>query len=235
MAAPTALDLLWGTPDRPRRGPRPSLSLDRIVTEAIALADADGFAAVSMQRLAERLGCAKMALYRYVPGKAELTAVMLDQALGAPPHIAETGDRSWRTALAQWSHTIHARYRAHPWAIELTTARTRPLGPNEMAWMEAALAALADTGLSGAERLDTVVLLNGHIRSLVQQTAASGPEEAESLMADQVGAVLHTHADRFPEIAAAYSATGGDRGAALDYGIDRILDGVGVLIERRGS
>ena len=84
-APPTALDLLWGTRDRPRRGPRPSLSLDRIVAEAISLADEEGLANLSMQRLAERLGCAKMALYRYVPGKSELVALMVDAALGDPP------------------------------------------------------------------------------------------------------------------------------------------------------
>src|ERR1700742_2125383 len=85
MATPSALDLLWGTPARPRRGPKPSLTRERIVTAAIALADAEGLASLSMQHLAERLGCAKMALYRYVPGKAELVALMLDAGLGDPP------------------------------------------------------------------------------------------------------------------------------------------------------
>jgi len=93
MAAPTALDLLWGTRDRPRRGPRPSLSLDRIVAEAISLADAEGLANLSMQHLAERLGCAKMALYRYVPGKSELVALMVDTALGDPPQLLGLGVR----------------------------------------------------------------------------------------------------------------------------------------------
>ena len=109
MAAPTALDLLWGTRDRPRRGPRPSLSLDRIVAEAISLADAEGLANLSMQHLAERLGCAKMALYRYVPGKSELVALMVDAALGDPPEppapaspdVADRPDaRARRTAMA---------------------------------------------------------------------------------------------------------------------------------------
>src|SRR5580693_8990221 len=93
MAAPTALDLLWGTAQRPRRGPRPSLSLEQIVTEAIALADAEGLANLSMQHVAERLGCAKMALYRYVPGKTELVALMVDAGLGDPPEVP--GGASW--------------------------------------------------------------------------------------------------------------------------------------------
>src|ERR1700734_2379649 len=85
MAAPTALDLLWGIPDRPRRGPRPSLSLARIVTEAISLADAEGLSNLSMQRLGGRLGGGEMGLYRYVPGKSELVALMVAAALGDPP------------------------------------------------------------------------------------------------------------------------------------------------------
>ena len=156
MAAPTAFDLLWGTPQRPRRGPKPSLSLERIVTEAIALADAEGLANLSMQHLAERLGCAKMALYRYVPGKAELVALMLDAGLGDPPSAPPTesaapgrpaalGEEPWRAVLRLWATTIFDRYRAHPWAIE-ASAGSRPTGPHELAWMETALAALAGTG-----------------------------------------------------------------------------------------
>src|ERR1700735_4654408 len=137
MAAPTAFDLLWGTPQRPRRGPKPSLSLERSVTEAIALADAEGLASLSMQRLAERLGCAKMALYRYVPGKAELVALMLDAALGAAadpgaPGLAVPvpGGEPWRAQLRTWAATMFERMLAHPWAHELAQG-VRPVGPNE--------------------------------------------------------------------------------------------------------
>jgi AcrR family transcriptional regulator len=160
MPAPTALELLWGTQQRARRGPKPALSLERIVGEAIALADAEGLTNLSMQRLAERLGFTKMSLYRYVPGKAELTALMLDAAIGTPPE--PTAD--WRAGLQTWADLIFARYSAHPWAIDLTTGQ-RPVGPNELGWMETALTALAGTGLTGSERLDTIVLLNGHVRS----------------------------------------------------------------------
>lgn len=235
MTGPTAHELLWGTSQRPRRGPKPSLSLERIVTEAIALADAEGMAAVSMQRLAERLGCAKMALYRYVPGKAELTALMLDYGMGQPPQVtvADSDPEPWREALRQWAYTLYERYRDHPWTVDLTVG-PRPMGPNELGWMEALLAPLAGTGLRGSERLDTVVLLNGHLRSLVQQTTGRGPEEAESDIARQVGEVLAAHADRYPEVVAAFADTDADgRNAALNYGIERILDGVAALIARR--
>jgi AcrR family transcriptional regulator len=247
MAAPTTLDLLWGTRQRPRRGPKPSLSLERIVTEAIALADAEGLANLSMQHLAERLGCAKMALYRYVPGKAELVALMVDAALGDPPQppaqtgqTAETGqmavpgEQPWRATLRLWATTIFGRYRIHPWAIEVTTG-ARPTGPHEMAWLETALAALAGTGLTGPERLDAVVLLNGHVRSLVQVTPA-GQEDLEAEIARQVGAALSANPDRYPQVLAAFSdSPPPGRDNALHFGIDRILDGLAALIAARSA
>jgi AcrR family transcriptional regulator len=248
MSAPTALDLLWGARQRPRRGPRPSLSLEQIVAEAISLADAEGLANLSMQHLAERLGCAKMALYRYVPGKSELVALMVDAALGDPPmppapttptthngRPPAPGEQPWRTVLRLWATTIDARYRQHPWAIE-ATAGSRPTGPHEMAWMETALAALAGTGLTGPERLDAVALLNGHVRSLVQVTPA-GQHDLETEMARQVGAALAAHPDRYPHVLAAFSESPSpaERDNALDFGIDRILDGLAALIATRSA
>jgi AcrR family transcriptional regulator len=247
-APPTALDLLWGARDRPRRGPRPSLSLDRIVAAAISLADEEGLANLSMQRLAERLGCAKMALYRYVPGKSELVALMVDTALGDPPEppaqtspksptrrTPASGELQWRTVLRLWATTINARYRLHPWAID-ATAGARPTGPHEMAWMETALAALAGTGLTGPERLDAVALLNGHVRSLVQVTPA-GQHDLEAEMARQIGVALAANPDRYPQVLAAFSESPPPAGRdnALDFGIDRILDGLAALIATRSA
>jgi AcrR family transcriptional regulator len=227
MPAPTAVELLWGTQQRGRRGPKPALSLERIVAEAIALADAEGLANLSMQRLAERLGFTKMSLYRYVPGRAELTALMLDTALGTPP-VGSTND--WRTGLRLWSETIFERYSAHPWAIELTTGQ-RPIGPNELGWIEAALTSLTGTGLTGSERLDTIVLVNGHVRSLAQQLVTT---ESAAVYTAQLAETLSAAGDDYPATQTAFAEerqSGSDN--ALQFGIDRILDGLAVLIAQR--
>jgi len=241
MSAPTSLDLLWGTAQRPRRGPKPSLTLERIVAEAIEHADAEGLASLSMQRLAERLGCAKMALYRYVPGKAELTALMLDAALGPAPAPAsapapdQPGDAEpWRAQLRAWAMTMFERMLAHPWAHELAQG-VRPLGPNEVGWMESALTTLAGSGLTGPEALDTIALLAGHVRSLALQAAAAGGDSLEAGLGRQVAQALVGQAGRYPRTVAAFAESGppGARDNALDFGIDRILDGLGVLIAAR--
>jgi len=86
MAASTqAMAVLWGQMSTPRRGPKPTLNLETIARAGIRIADADGLAAVTMQRVAEELGATKMALYRYVPGKVEMAALMTDVAIGGPP------------------------------------------------------------------------------------------------------------------------------------------------------
>lgn len=90
--------LLWGARPQPTRGPKPALSLERIAQAAVQVADADGLAAVSMQRVATELGVTKMALYRYVPGKAELIALMVDTAAGQPP-LLDRGAGGWRAQL----------------------------------------------------------------------------------------------------------------------------------------
>ncbi|WP_405160991.1 TetR/AcrR family transcriptional regulator [Nocardia sp. NBC_01499] len=239
MPTPTTVQLLWGTQPRSKRGPKPALSLEGIVAEAIALADAEGLAQLSMQRLAERLGFTKMSLYRYVPGKEQLTALMLDAAMGTPPdNTAAQGDsETWRAGLRLWAESIYERYCAHPWAIELTLG-ARPFGPNEMAWTENALVALDGTGLTGPERLDTIVLVNGHVRSLAQQLQSLGADPTLEL-ADQLAEMMTAAGDRYPAVAAAFAedaaAGSGSSNDALNFGIERVLDGLAVLIARRAG
>src|SRR3954453_12429425 len=120
-----SVEFLWGGRTQPTRGPKPALSLDGIADAAIAVADAEGLAAVSMQRVAADLGYTKMSLYRYVPGKAELVAAMLERAIGEPPET--TGE--WRPALREWAENLLAAYAAHAWSLAATTGR-RPIGPN---------------------------------------------------------------------------------------------------------
>lgn len=226
-----SVEFLWGERARPTRGPKPALSLERIADAAIAVADAEGLAAVSMQRVAAELDKTKMSLYRYLPGKAELIALMIERGIGEPP-VLRAG--SWRAALTEWSELLFAAYLRHPWAVDATVGR-RPLGPRELGWMECALAALGDgAGLTGAERLDAVAVLAGHARMLAQQAAAQLDEDG---MYAAMGEVLMRHGERFPRVAAAMRETAaeGGRNQAFAFGLDRILDGLESLIDRRAA
>lgn len=225
--------LLWEPPTPPRRGPRPTLTLEAITGAGIASADADGLAAVTMQRVAEAVGVTKMALYRYVPGKAELVALMLDSALGAPPDLRSGA--SWRETLDAWARGLYAGFCAHPWALEVAVG-ARVVGPNELTWLERAVAALTGSGLNGSEMLDVAVLLTGHVRSLAQQvTAMASVADPEHAMGSSLHLVLAGREDRFPAVSAAMASAQAVNGhdQALDFGLSRILDGVGLLIDVR--
>ena len=86
-------DFFWAPRPRPTRGPKPALTLGQIADAAIAVADAEGLAAVSMQRVAADLGYTKMSLYRYLPGKAELVAAMIERAPATRRRSAASGGR----------------------------------------------------------------------------------------------------------------------------------------------
>src|SRR3954463_14399030 len=98
---PASLEAAWGRRARPTRGPKPALSLERIVDAAVALAQAEGIGAVSMARVAGELGSSPMSLYRYVAAKDELLALMVDAALGPVPQAAE--DRDWGGRPQPWA------------------------------------------------------------------------------------------------------------------------------------
>ncbi|MFJ8622429.1 TetR/AcrR family transcriptional regulator [Kitasatospora sp. NPDC093550] len=229
-AANDTVRLLWGPPAKPSRGPKPALSLERIAAAGVEVADAEGLGAVSMQKVAGLLDFTKMSLYRYVPGKAELIALMVESAIDEPP--APATDADWREQLSAWAAHLAESFARHPWLLDATVG-PRIMGPKELSWLERVVAALDGHGLTGPERMDAAVLLAGHVRGIAEHSRAAGPAgspEAEFLVA--LGTVVQRHVDRFPGVAAAMAEPGGGD-QALDFGLERILDGLAALIERR--
>jgi AcrR family transcriptional regulator len=244
------LAIAWGQAEPATRGPRAGLSAAAIVAAAIEIADADGLAAVSMGKIAERLGYTPMSLYRHVPSKDDLLTLVQDAALGEPPPTAAVAD-GWRDALATWARDITTAYRAHLWVLDVPITGP-PAMPNQIAWLERALAALAGTPLTDGERLSVALVLSGYSRSWAQLTRdlqrgleRSGFTEPE--MARQYGQVLGrlVTEDRFPAVHAAIrdglfdDVDEGDDHAGsegvdveFEFGLQRILDGIEVYMER---
>jgi AcrR family transcriptional regulator len=240
------LELLWGT-DAPggRRGPRPGLTVPEIVRSAIEIADRDGLDAVTMRRLAGSLGVGAMALYTYVPGKAELLDLMLDTVYLEMPRAAPDGD--WRERLTAVARDNRALFEAHPWAATLSSSRP-PLGPGLMAKYEHELSALADSGLDDVETDAALTFLLDFVRSSALAAQQAHAARHESGMTDEqwwdANAPLLERvfdADAYPTAARVGAAAGAAQGAAYspdhawEFGLERVLDGLGALIERRAS
>lgn len=235
--------LLWR--DRsaagPRRGPRPGLDVDGIVAAAVGLADAEGLAALSMRRVAAELGVAPMTLYTHVPGKGELTDLMVDAVTGELyPHGTPAGD--WRqrvTAVARANWDLHVR---HPWLGEVGTGRP-PLGPGVLARYEHELRAVDGLGLSEVQMDLVVGLVDALVRGTVggvgdrvRAEAASGVTEQQWWEATEPYLAQVFDPARYPTVARVGPVAGAELQAAYDpaasfaFGLDRLLDGIAVLI-----
>lgn len=229
------LELLWGPLKPPARGPKPGLSLEGIVGAAIQLADEEGLEALSMRRVAERLGFTTMSLYRYVPGKDELIDVMLDTALGGPP-APEVG-ADWRSALARWARANRELYRRHGWLLEVTLRRP-PLGPNQLRWLDAALQAIAELGLEPELLLDVVVLVEQYVQGAARIEVGLAAAARRHGITDGDWGPLYAQVfarvvadERFPALSRAITAGafGHDGRDSFEFGLQRVLDGIAAL------
>ena len=165
--------LLWGLGKKPTRGPKPTLTLDRIVHAAIEVADRDGLGSLSMRRVAEVLGVAPMNLYTQVPGKGELLDLMLDTVYAECADEPSDGDRrpaGWRAALETGARSQWALDERHPWTLSIASGRA-VLGPNELRSYEAALANVADLGLPAREAVAIADSLSTYVRGAARDAA----------------------------------------------------------------
>jgi len=240
------LELLWGIAGpRGRRGPRPGLSVERIVRSAIGIADRDGLEAVTMRRLADSLGGRPMALYTYVPGKSDLLDLMLDAVYGDMPQAALLGD-GWRERLVEVARDNRALFELHPWAAAISTSRP-PLGPGLMAKYEHELSALANAGLDDVETDAALTFLLDFVRSSALAAHDARATRRDTGMTDEewwaANAPLLARIvdeDAYPTAARVGASAGAAHGGAYspdhawEFGLARVLDGLGVLIERRG-
>jgi AcrR family transcriptional regulator len=232
---PASLRTAWGLGERPRKGPRPALSLERIVAAAVGLAARDGIGAVSMQRVAKELGASPMGLYRYVAAKEELLALMVDAALGPPPAAPDPAD-GWRAGLERWAWAYHDVLQRHPWALAVPVGPTST--PNLTGWMEHGLRALAGSGLTEPEKLSVLLLLSGYVRNDAGMRAGLADARERGIMPTW-GAQLArlTDEERFPALRAALAsdafAQDDDPDDEFVFGLERVLDGVAVLVAGR--
>ena len=230
---PRGVALAWGVAAHPQRGPKRELSIERIVDAAVTIADADGLGAVSMASVAASLGFTTMSLYRYVTSKDDLILLMQEFGIGLPSAaIAESPD--WRSGLERWSRESLEHYAAHPWLIDIPILGT-PNTPNNLAWMDAALALLRSTPMTIDEQVGALLLVSGQTRfeaSVMRGYAVSnksmGLTDEERDLADAHIIANLVTAEQFPSLHAAIQdgafAPGEDD--PFEFGLSRVLDGI---------
>jgi AcrR family transcriptional regulator len=226
---------------RQHRPPRDrGLSREEIVAAAIAVADAEGPAAISMRRIARELKAGAMSLYWHVASKEELIDLMLD-TLEAEIRMPEpTGD--WRADLRAMAHRQRAGMLRHPWVVEFVASRP-PSGPNDARNLELMLGMVGELGVdarTGADILMTVVtyVLGAVVREVQEmRTDRSRAEVEASMTAEEIEAEHErfrtwlTGASQYPNIqrmmAAGIDPDAADtRDERFEFGLSCVLDGI---------
>jgi AcrR family transcriptional regulator len=233
------LQLLWGRRERPTRGPKPGLSLEAIVRAAIEIADADGLEALSMRRIAARLGAGTMSLYRYLPAKAELLDLMFDAALGERP-LPDASVEGWRARLELFARDSMAAYLRHPWVLEVPVNRP-PLGPNVIRTYDAMLAAVAGIGLRPAEMAAVVSLVGSYVAGAARAALESSLAERSTGVSDESWWEARRpfweemfDPEQYPTITWIWENGGYERPEDdFEFGLQRVLDGVEALVAAR--
>lgn len=240
------LTLLWRAHlDAPgtRRGPKQRVTVDEVVQAGIAVADTEGLAVFSVRKVADRLGLGAMSVYTYVPGKSELIGLMIDQVVGEtdlPPHTGTFAERLRHIARQVWDEAHR-----HPWLLQAETARPW-IGPHSMARYEWQLSAIEGTGLTDLEMDQVVTLLTGTAESAARASIGSQAARTDSGMTDVEWWEINSPVldrligpDDYPIASRVGTAAGEEYNAvsdperAFEFALDRILEGLELLLERR--
>lgn len=243
------LATLWGEPSAapPRKGPARSVTVVQVVDAALAVADEQGVAAVTMRAVAERVGVSAMSVYTYVPGKPELLDLMVDARYA---RMARTpwGGQPWRKRLTLVADLNRELLTGHPWLTEVAALSRPPLGPGVMAKYEHELAAFDDTGLSDVDIDAALTYLLGFVQShcrsahdAARATTDTAMSDADWWAANQPILARVLDPEAYPRAVRIGSAAGEERGGAWsadhawEFGLARTLDGLAALISRAGS
>ncbi|NHN43983.1 TetR/AcrR family transcriptional regulator [Chryseoglobus frigidaquae] len=209
------------------------LSKQRVVAEAVRLADLGGVDGLSMRRLATALGAGAMSLYHYVASRDELLDAMVDVVFGEiePP----TGGDDWQAAMRRSALSTREALARHPWATALMESRTTP-GPANLRHREAFTACLRAAGFSVIHATHANWMLNSYVYGHALQEAALPFQTADGLAAMTESVYLpQLPPEEFPalhESAVTLAASGYDPAGEFLFGLDLILDALEPLRDR---
>lgn len=236
-----AFRLLWRGPDQPSA--RSGLTVGRVVDAALELAGEGGLAALSMRKVAERLGVGAMSLYTYVPGKEELVMLLVERVAGELSSQVPAG-ATWRQRLETIARDYWQLYHRHPWLVDVPL--TRPVGgPNSFDRYEFELRAVDGLGLDDLEMNAVVELLHSHVEGAARRTVEIRRDAERSGVSDDewwysvLPVLEEVLADRDYPLANRVGTTLGaphtDPTFLFEFGLARILDGIEQLIASRDA
>jgi len=244
---PNGAKLAWGLAKPSTRGPKGELSVKKIVDAAVAIADRDGLAAVSMNRVATSLGFTTMSLYRYVASKEDLLALMHDSVSEIELPLRTEGD--WRAEMREYVRVCVEVFVKHPWFGDVPVTSI-PIMPQTLKVVDWLLGTMRSFPLNDHEKMSILLLLSSYSRSIgiiyrdFDQAVKAGanPDTFNGL---EYSAALKqlVKPESYPflhpiVLSGTYAGENEAEnpvGNDFDFGLERILDGVQSYLDARKS
>ncbi|WP_169736671.1 TetR/AcrR family transcriptional regulator [Pseudonocardia spinosispora] len=216
-----AHELIWMRPVVEATTGRPAeLSREQITAAAIAIADADGLAAVTMRRVANELGTGAATLYRHLSTRDDLLDLMIDQAFCEYEPAPDTGD--WRADLVADYLRQLALFRARPWLVDAIALRPG-LGPRVVGIVEGVLTRMSGHPAPASAKMEALGTLTGIVRMHAQQERLGGVLDEDFALAQAAYLRHMTRDGSYPHLAAALTGVGLQPGDSIDDRLARIL------------
>ena len=154
--------------------PTVPLTRERIVDEAIALIDAEGANALSMRRLAVRLGTSTMSTYHHIPDKQALRDAIAERLMA---DLAEPDPAlPWQEALRELAWSFRSLTLAHPAVFQVLLDTPRPAALGAAA--ESAIKRLVDGGFSSEQAVLVFRTFIRYLLGVVVIEADEPPDDA---------------------------------------------------------
>jgi AcrR family transcriptional regulator len=170
---------------------RRSLTLPAIAAAALAVVDRDGAGGLSMRSLATELGAGTMSLYRYVEGREQVEALVVDLVLGEVD-VAVPPDEPWTAQLATLAWRARDAIGDHPAVVPLLLT-SRHMTPGTVRWGESVLEVLAGAGFAGGDRVVAFRTLLGWLLGAVQVEHLGSLSGAGTAALAQLPTELYPH------------------------------------------
>jgi AcrR family transcriptional regulator len=206
---------------------RAPLSRERVLIEAVALADGTGIGALTMRKLADRLHVEPMSLYHHVANKDAILDGMVDlvfREIELPsPHAP------WKTAMRDRAAATRDALRRHPWATGLMESRATP-GPATLRHHDAVIGCLRNAGFTIELTAHAFSAIDSYLYGFAMQELNlpfSTPEQTAEMA---VAFLDQFPAEEYPHLAELTTRhvlrPGYDYGDEFEFGLDLILDGL---------
>ena len=221
---------------RPTKRPtaRPPLNRERVLEAAVAIADRDGIAGLSMRRLGRELGVEAMSLYNHVAGKEDLERGIVEVVL-AEIENPRPG-RDWKAEIRRTAVSSHDAFVRHRWSCSLLT-HGGGVSRLRMQWMEAVLRTFREAGFSPNLTHHAYHAIDSHITGFTLWQVGMPFRTREELVDLADGFLRRIPADEFPYIVehAEQHIAPADPSEKpeFEFGLDLILDGLERLREAR--